>query len=259
MNFFYILIMNHKRHRTELRATRAVYSWIVALMCCSGCGDIMGEAILAPTRDSGIPITATGDTGPIRRIPIRFDDNGWISQDENDLGIQGSWHVLLGLGSTIQGTFENGDTVRVEGTVTPPSDGSDFINYFGAKIGFFVCANSPQDVAGFKYYTASSCPYNPSLAEQIVGLSVTIEGNLPTTELRLQLNEKERTEGTYQILYTTNRHTVIFSETKVHWDSSASPFHVEDLDRILFYVASAGGPTTFSFRISRLEILARNL
>jgi hypothetical protein len=47
----------------------------------------------------------------------------------------------------------------------------------------------------------------------------------------------------------------MFSETKIFY-APAEPFHVENFDAVFFFVASAGGPSDFDFRISEVTLLA---
>ena len=220
------------------------------LATCIGCGDIVGQAILPPDGENSL-------SPDMSRVPLRFDDSGWISRSDNALGIQGPWDVIAGEASAIDGAFENGTAVRVVGTATPDPAGEDYTNYFGAKIGFHLCADESiryfDDNAA---HTAGECPFNDILSRQIMGVSFSLDGHLPATELRVQLSEKGRQDGTYKVVSGSGPHTVWFSETKIHYDPEAEPFHKEGFNGIMFYISSTGGPTSFDFYINDLAIWA---
>ena len=221
------------------------------LLLCIGCGDTTGQAILPPVGQKGGSLETD-----MSRVPVLFDQNGWISKSTNDLDIQGSWYVIWGQGSAISGEYTD-NTVHVTGTAAPDPSGQDFASYFGAKIGFYLCTDeTTQGDDDAAAYAASECPFNDTLAEQLVGVTFTLEGMLPTTELRLQLGETGRTDGTYKVVSGEGAQTVWFSETKLLYDANAEPFHKERFNAVFFFVASTGGPTDFDFYIKDLAIWA---
>ena len=232
---------------------------LATLLFMIGCSDIVGVAIRPPADDSdaeSIDPESTASDEPLISVPISFDDEGWIAPEDNDLGLQGQWFTIMGEGSQITSDYEPDATVYTKGTTTPDPAGTDYIYHFGAKVGFYLCTDKPSADGTFNAYAASECPYVDDLDDKIAGVEFTLKGVLPTTELRLQLSEKDRVDGTYKVITSEGTHTVWMSETKIHYyDPAAGPFNKTALDGILFYVSSTGGPSNFAFRISNVSLL----
>ena len=230
---------------------------LIALYSCLGCDDIVGMAIRHRAGDGGVDRDSDDASGNVNEInAITFDTAGWISADSNDLGIQGGWYWFHDkYDSTIDGAFATDSTVTVTGSAVPSSDGLDFAGHFGSKIGFNICATAPRDDDGFSFFSASECPYAEGLAEKLAGFRFRLQGTLPSTELRIQLEEMDRTDGTYVPVSGEGIHTVLFEDAKLYYDATADSFHPDALVAILFYISSTGGPTEFYFMISDLSFL----
>ena len=232
---------------------------VIAVMLSIGCSDVIGMAIL-PSDSDNVRVD-DGELGTdlservFIKVPITFDGGGWISGADNDLGVQGAWHYFAGVDSRIDGSFVMENAVTASGVVVPPPDGTSYGTYFGAKIGFHICASGSPTNETSEYFTAGSCTLTDGLVDKLAGISFRLEGTLPTTELRLQLHEEDRDDGTYEVVKGVGDHFILFENARIHYLEDAEPFHPDLLQAIYFYISSTGGPSSFAFIISDVAFL----
>ncbi len=192
-------------------------------------------------------------------VPIIHSSWFWISQSDNILNIQGSWYFFDDFDSSMNMTATDGSIVCVEGYVAH-NHPEDYTSYFGAKIGFDLCADAPNSDGNKTAYPIANCSWSPGLQDRIKGLVFDIEGSpefIPK-EIRVQFIE-DRLDSTYVVVSGQGERTVLMEDAALYYDPSAPPLNPDGVRSIMFYIHSSIGPVNFNFCINNLRILATPL
>ena len=245
-----------------LRTARVLWA---LLLLTAGCKDLLGTAV-GPDPDSD-PETEKEVKKTEQEVRIEFSSSGRISEDQNELHIQGFWDEYRGLDSKISKEIDDdAEQVCVDGYITPPppeEDESemDYQNYFGAKVGFFLCTDDADTP-----HPLEDCPLYDSLEQDLIGIKFDLDAeddSLPGGILRLQFSEEGRPDGTYVEVEQGDDQTVYFEEAAILYEDDADPIDEGKINRIDFYVSTGDIPEDdetdrfeFEFCISNIYMLA---
>ncbi len=160
---------------------------------------------------------AAVDTTPLPGISLMPNAEGFMKTGDNELGIQGAWYSFGCAGSDLEpaegSRYDNPGKMCFKGTAPQVTDQDgdgklDWSTFWGAGIGFDLCAQSDEEAADAgtrddagkilpAKFPLSACPYNPDLATKLIGVAVRFSGVVNATELRLQFNEGDNVANSY--------------------------------------------------------------
>jgi hypothetical protein len=188
-------------------------------------------------------------------------DSGWVDSDTNSLGVQGGWYAIGSEGTADLApaagaplTNAGDGTLCVSGVAPQVVDG-DTVTYFGAGIGFDLCASGADETPAQVQYAVGDCPYNPDLASQLLGISFSLSGSDVPSELRVVFKEAGRDESAY-VLAGPGENVALVANAGVAHDPDAPPVNRAAITAIYFLVPAAeDAPTPFDFCISDVALL----
>ena len=238
--------------------------------------------------DTGVD-TGTGveewDSTPLPGINLMPNEEGFMKTTENPLGIQGAWYTFGCDDAVIDplegSTFNNPGRMCFSGTapqvIDKDENGSpDWDTIWGAGMGFDICGMSEEEVAanpavdtdtepGPPKFRMGECPYNPDLANQLIGVSVRFSGFVNAEELRVQFNEGDNVANSYYEVDPADvaAGTVLniaFKDPLVatHYDTDMKPSATipERVFAIQFQVpAKAEGPVDWRFCVDAISAM----
>lgn len=189
------------------------------------------------------------------------NEDGWVAKADNAAGVQGAVFTYASEGSTIMPLtdettpFENAGDGRlcVKGSAAQVVDEMYGV-YFGAGMGFDLCANGASDEPPNEKYALGACPFG----QELVGLRFKLSGSTVPSELRVQFKETARDEATY-VLAKSGANTVLFEDGKVVYDPMADPVDVSKIESVQFAIpTNADAPTKFDFCIEDVVLLTES-
>jgi endoglucanase len=227
---------------------------LLSLLCCA-CGEGHGSLPFGASAAAPQPVDAGVDApavAPKQAIPLATDPLGWTT---SSLGIQGAWSTAASLDSSIA-VESDGSAVCLSGA-TGQALNRDYTTYWGTKATLGLCQSSATDLPPDTTYTLGTCPWAPGLAEQVVGVRLTIDvptdGSLPR-ELRVVFRQQGRNPSPYVTVPGAGTVVALFADAMLPNDST--PVDPGAVDAIELYEASSRLKLwPFDFCVTSLEVL----
>jgi hypothetical protein len=205
------------------------------------------------------------DSGEGEGLDIVTNEDGWIDNTTNALGIQGSWHSASDSDYSGQALshiemYMDGDKICARGTIVQVVDADDdgevdWDLIWGAYIGFDLCATGADEVPPEKQYTLSTCPFNENLADELEGIRFDLEGEFGPAEMRLTFSEGE-SPSAYVVIDAVGTHAAYLEDARIFWDAETPPADNDAVHAVEFSLpADSLASYDFDFCVSKLRAL----
>lgn len=228
------------------------------VVCCGGEDDGSPNPDTEPGPDSDVDSDSDADecTGEIPEngegVDLVFDENGWVDNETNELGIQGAWYSFADgdnppdvedvAFSTVE-LYTDGEKQCAEGMVARVPDDMDddgqpeWNLVWGIGIGFNLCftgeceSDTPET-----QMTVGECPLNENLANEFEGITFSWEsklGDLGNDPMRVTFAEGEEASAYIEELPGEDKEALI-EEAAIYWDGEQPPSNICPVHSIQF-------------------------